>query len=494
MGNALTDPRAQDLLNTSPEEIDRLAGFFQKVSSQANTSSSALRGAHGDLNWTGNAADAFRQQLGKLPSDLDTIDSSYAKAAAAVRTYASQVAPVKSRFQTLYNELSSEQSSLGTAQARASSAQTAYSQAAGAKGAKPTDSAVTGAHTTLTTAQGALTTLQNEMGTQNTTALHLLDEFDTLRGACRSAVQDAAGQAPQHHSSLFGSIAHFVDNVGHFVGGVAKNIGESFKNVFDGHDIIDFVEHPSWKTFGRLAGDVATVAGVIALVAAPFAAPELLEADAAVDGAEGAAAGSADAAGEGAADGAAGAAGAAGGDGAGEGAETVGRVQRFREGARTTNEVAGNVAKQSNAFNIGAEVGQGHYKDAGIDTAFTALGAGDRFVNKLGVGDDAAEEDKTAFTKTTDYQTLRTKGYSDPLAKQVAFGDGEIPESLKNGMPTPEQITTTLEEQAGEYNKATSRALHIGQPLAGIVDSLGVDPVKDKIKDALSPRPIGAAG
>jgi hypothetical protein len=487
MANALTDPRSQALLNTDPLELDSLAASFSKVSGQAQTSSSGLRGAHGDLNWTGTSADLFRTKLGKLPSDLDTVDSSFAQIAGALRTYATHVGPIKSQFSTIYQQLSTSSSDLTTAQGSASSAQTAYNSAKGAKGAKGSDSGVSSAHTTLTTAQGKVTQLQGEVSGLNTHACQLLDEFDTVRGQCVSQVKDAAGKAPQHHSSFWGGLAHIADDVGHFVGGVAKNIGESFKNVFDGHDIIDFVEHPSWKTFGQLAGDVATVAGVVALVAAPFAAPELLEADGAIDGAEGAAAGSAQGAGEGAADGAA-------GDGAGEGAETASRVQKFREGARTTNENAGNIAKQANAINIGAEVGQGHYKDAGIDTAFTALGAGDRFVNKLGVGDDASEEAKTAFTKTTDYQTLRTKGYSDSLAKRVVFGDGEIPESLKNGMPTPEQITTTLEGQAGEYNKAASRALHIGQPLAGIVDSVGVDPVKDKIKDALVPKPVGAAG
>ena len=118
----------------------------------------------------------------------------------------------------------------------------------------------------------------------------LLDEFDTVRGHARSAVSNAAGIAPSQ--GWFSGMMH---SIGNFVDGVAKGIGKSVWDLVSGKAIINFVEHPSWKTFGELAKDVAVTASLVAMVAAPFAAPELAEADAVAVGADAAVDGAADA-------------------------------------------------------------------------------------------------------------------------------------------------------------------------------------------------------
>src|SRR5580692_10168899 len=101
MANPLSDPRAARLLAASPAEVAALAGAFHRVAGQAQSSAAALRGANGDATWTGGAADAFRKQLGELPSDLDSVQHSYGDVATALDTYEGQLGPIRSQFQSL---------------------------------------------------------------------------------------------------------------------------------------------------------------------------------------------------------------------------------------------------------------------------------------------------------------------------------------------------------------------------------------------------------
>ena len=140
-------------------------------------------------------------------------------------------------------------------------------------------------------ASGSVGRLQDEVSGLQSRGMSLLDEFDTIRGQARSTVSSAAGIAPSQ--GWFSSMMH---SIGNFVEGVAKGIGKSVWDLVSGKAIINFIEHPSWKTFGELAKDVAVTASLVAMVAAPFAAPELAEADAVAVGADAAVDGAADAA------------------------------------------------------------------------------------------------------------------------------------------------------------------------------------------------------
>src|ERR1700722_4315404 len=122
MGDPLSDPRAQRLLAADPGEVGALAGAFRRVSSQAEQSAAALRGAH-DANWTGASADAFRAQLGKLPGDLDRVQQSYGDAASALDGYETQLGQIKSQFQSLAGQLRRAQSSLSSEQGALATAQ-----------------------------------------------------------------------------------------------------------------------------------------------------------------------------------------------------------------------------------------------------------------------------------------------------------------------------------------------------------------------------------
>ena len=67
MSDPLTDPRAKDLLSADPSEVAPLGTQFRNVATDAETAIHGLQGAHNSADWTGHAADLFRQKLGKLP-------------------------------------------------------------------------------------------------------------------------------------------------------------------------------------------------------------------------------------------------------------------------------------------------------------------------------------------------------------------------------------------------------------------------------------------
>lgn len=490
MSDPLTDPRAAQLLATSPDEIDNLAGFFQTVSSQAQEASTGLQGAHGDETWTGGAADAFRAKLGKLPGDLSTVQSSYADTAQALRTYATNVAPIKSQFQSLaqqlqsvQGQLTSAQGTLSSAQGSLTSAQSGLTSAQKAPKAKPTDPAVTTAKGAVSTAQsnvssaqGTVNRLSGEVSGLDTRGCHLLDEFDTVRGQCRSAINGAGHRAPQHHSSLFGDIVSIADDVVKGVAGAAVKLFNAIKDLPAA--AVNLWEHPSWEALGRFAEDLGAAATVVALAATVVVAPEALLAGGAEEAAVGAAEGGAAAAEGGAAAGEGGAAAAGAGEGGAEQAATAG--SRFMSAAKGVQSYSSGVAARAGATSAVSEAAQGHYKAAAIDGAFSALGAGDRVASVLRPGDAAAAktaEETAASTQT--YQTWREGGATDTFAKQMAFGD-DVPEALA-GSPSTEAVQSFLkaQQEAGEAAKAPI------EDLGHFIDTFAVDPTKDKLKDAV---------
>jgi hypothetical protein len=291
MGDPLSDPRAQRLLAADPGEVGALAGAFRSVSSQAEQSAAALRGAH-DANWTGVSADAFRTQLGKLPGDLDRVQQSYGDAASALDGYQTQLGPIKSQFESLAGQLNGAQSSLSTAQGNLATAQGNLKTADAAPHATSSTPAVTDAHTALQSASGVVGRAQDELSGLQSRAYHLLDEFDTVRGHARSAVSSAAGLAPQDNSSWFSSALHsignFMSGVGHFFVKFAKNVVHAAASLPS--DIWQVMQHPTdLKDWSKLGGDVGTVAAAVGLVAAVVLCPaDALGLEGVVEVAEGA--------------------------------------------------------------------------------------------------------------------------------------------------------------------------------------------------------------
>jgi hypothetical protein len=274
MGDPLSDPRAKDLLAADTGEIGALAAAFRRVATQAQTSAGALRGAQGDASWTGPAADAFRTQVGKLPGDLDKVNQSYGEVASALGSYEGQLGPIQSQFQSLATQLTAARGNLSSAQGALSSAQTSLSTATSAPKATSTTPAVVNAHSAVQTAGGNVGRLQGEVSGLEGRGFHLLDEFDTIRGHARSTVSSAAGIAPSHSwlSGALHSIGNFMGGAGHFLGKMATGVYDAAKSLPS--DVAQVVEHPTnLHDWSKLGGDLGTVAGAVAVVAAVIVCP-----------------------------------------------------------------------------------------------------------------------------------------------------------------------------------------------------------------------------
>ena len=486
MADPLSDPRAGRLLSAETGELATLASGFHTVAIQSRTAAAGLRGAQNDATWTGGASDAFRAQVGKLPGDLDKVQQSYGDVATALETYGTALGPIQSKFRSLASELENAQSGLSSAQGQLSTAKSNLDSATSAPHATSTTPAVLDAHNAVQSASGSVGRLQGEVSGLQSRGMALLDDFDTVRGHARSAVSNAAGIAPSQ--GWFSGMMH---SIGNFVDGVAKGIGKSVWDLVSGKAIINFVEHPSWKTFGELAKDVAVTASLVAMVAAPFAAPELAEADAVAVGA--------DAAVDGAAEGAADAAGdAAAGDAAGDGASG------FAKGARVVSDNANRAVTAGGLTSSVSDAEQGKWGEAAVDLAFTAgpnLGHmptglddvhtfGDQFSNALGVGEREADAAKEGLEGLKDFDSWQDVGLNPVAAKQISFPDGEFPTSASGF-----DLTNLAGRQAAIADakalaaKTAARAIHVGRPVAIGFDNVIGDPSSEAIKHHVSPEP-----
>ncbi|HEX3975904.1 MAG TPA: hypothetical protein VHW96_06540 [Solirubrobacteraceae bacterium] len=287
MGDPLSDPRAHGLLTADTGEIGSLAGAFQRVAGQAQTSAAALRGANGDGTWTGKAADAFRTQLGKLPGDLDKVQQSYGEVANGLSAYASGLEPIQSQFRSLASQLTTARSNLSSAQSHLSTAKSSLSTATSAAHATSSTPAVIDADTAVSNASSAVGNLQGAVTGLESRGYHLLDEFDTIRGHARSTVSSAAGIAPSQgwFSSMMHSIGNFMGGVGHFFAGIGEEVWKSAQSLPS--DVAHVIEHPTnAHDWAKLGEDAAIVAGAVAVVAAVVVCPaDALGLEALADGA-----------------------------------------------------------------------------------------------------------------------------------------------------------------------------------------------------------------
>jgi hypothetical protein len=431
--------------------------------------------------------------VGKLPGDLDKVQQSYGDVATALDTYGNGLGPIQTKFRALVSELESAQSNLSSAQSQLSTAKSNLNTATSAPHATSTTPAVVDAHNALQSASGTVGRLQDEVSGLQSRGMTLLDDFDTIRGQARSAVSDAAGIAPSQ--GWFSSMMH---SIGNFVEGVAKGIGKSVWDLVSGKAIINFIEHPSWKTFGELAKDVAVTASLVAMVAAPFAAPEIAEGDALAVGADAAAEGAADAAAEGGAGAAASGGDAAAGDAAGDGASA------FARGARTVSDNANQVVTAGGLAASYSDAAQGKWGEAAVDLAFTAgpnlghmptgLGDvhtfGDQFSNALGIGERQAEAAHEGLEGLEDFNSWQDAGLNPVAARQISFPDGELPPSADSFDLTSQagREAAIADAKALAANTA-ARAIHVGRPVAIGFDNVIGDPSSEAIKHHVSPEP-----
>ena len=249
-----------------PASVTDLAAGFQQQSGQLadlETTLQALTRPDAWGDWTGLAADAFGQSIGRLPAELGDVRDGYEDVASALRQYAGQLEPV-------VNSLTSLSFQAEDAEGALAAVRTARSQAI----ANGQDPVTTGWDARLTDATEAVSALRGQLN-------RLLGELTALAAACTRQI--AAAEPKTAGKSLFGSLeSDFVrdvaDPLAHAAAEAAKGaldggkdalhlLDQTFVEPFTqlGPDLVNFAENPDLHTAGELLQDFGDAVGVIAL-------------------------------------------------------------------------------------------------------------------------------------------------------------------------------------------------------------------------------------
>ena len=191
MVDPLSDPRAEDLLAAVPADVSTLASAFHTAAQEAAMTSTGLLAAREDGTWTGHAANAFRDSIGQVPSELEHIKRGYSAVATALSDYEVTLALVQSEFVRVVGQLSDLDTQIGTARTAASTAQGGM-----IPGQPMTFSQLRQAELAIAQARHALEGYHAQAATLRSRAFILLEEFDTARALCRATVTAAQRTAP----------------------------------------------------------------------------------------------------------------------------------------------------------------------------------------------------------------------------------------------------------------------------------------------------------
>jgi len=286
--------RTLEILGTTVSVPD--PGAATALSASFGEMSGSLADAHDTLQtltrpdawgvWTGQAADAFGQSVGKLPAELGDIRDAYGAVSAALREYAAELEPVVNALTALASRADEAEGTLtATRNAR---------QHAIAQGHDP--------HTTGWDAR--LVEATAVVSSQRAQLERLISELDGLATTCTKRI--TAAEPRQAKKSLFGELASdFMRDVadplgrgivafGHaeadmagavLAGGItlgkdALKVGEIagkgllgigaalFVHPFTDlpHDLSRYLSDPTAANLGSVLGDVAGILGVAALL------------------------------------------------------------------------------------------------------------------------------------------------------------------------------------------------------------------------------------
>jgi cell wall-associated NlpC family hydrolase len=191
------DPRTPWLLRVAPEEIGALAAGFQTAARESADTAIGLRAAQHDGHWTGHAAQAFRQSIGRLPGQLENIHRGYADVQRALGAYEDTLAELKPKFETAFFQYVSLRSELDTALRQDHlDVQTLVSQT-GVTGI--TRRQRTQLERAVIADGRTVHGLQTQTEELRVQCQRLLAEFSQARHACHAAIASAAAVAPVAH-------------------------------------------------------------------------------------------------------------------------------------------------------------------------------------------------------------------------------------------------------------------------------------------------------
>jgi hypothetical protein len=152
------------------------------------------------LNWIGASGDAFKEHIGKFPSQLDKVAHSHHMAADALSAYAGELEHAQSQAdralangRAVYHQVQSLKAQLGTAHGNLSSLQSASAHAHA-----PSPDQVKAEARRVTTAQDHVTSLQSQLSgpeAQLEAAKRLADQAASLRETAADNASRAIGEA-----------------------------------------------------------------------------------------------------------------------------------------------------------------------------------------------------------------------------------------------------------------------------------------------------------
>ncbi len=194
MTDLLSDPRVNDLLLARPAEIATLADYFRRAAEESISTATGLRAAQHDGIWHGEAAEAFRHAIGRMPGRLDSLHAGFRDAGAALSAYEAALNRIQAAFGQVIGAIQSWSAELGPARAAADTARIDLRQLLNRPGIR--SSVILAAIQDVERAEGRLGDITDVVGRLHRSAWALLDEFEHQRTACRSQIAVARQLAP----------------------------------------------------------------------------------------------------------------------------------------------------------------------------------------------------------------------------------------------------------------------------------------------------------
>lgn len=225
-GDPVIDLATQELLGASPGAFAKIEAQLLSTGQLAAITAQGLEDAKA-ASWQGEAGDQYRSTLSKLPADLQLVSDNYREALTALSAFADTTFELKAKYQTF------QQNWATLKQSWAAALDQTYPSA--------------------DDGWAAIHKLQGEMDTLSKQGLLILQDSVDAQQALNGKFGPLTGAAPHESLGQF-LLSPFTA----FWKGITGTWGA----------INAFANNPSWSNLGKMSGDLAIDASVLALAAA----------------------------------------------------------------------------------------------------------------------------------------------------------------------------------------------------------------------------------